>query len=66
MKKKMILGSVIGLAIFALAGCGQDLDLNFEGENMDVERVNEIIEDRLELENEGIDLEVHIVEEFEE
>lgn len=48
------------------AGCGQQSPLNFEGDVRTVDSIEEELEDRLEEENEDIDLELEIYEEVED
>lgn len=53
------------LVTVGLVGCAPS-QLNFEGKKRSISEIEDIISDRLESENPGLDLEVSIVEEFEQ
>jgi len=66
MKKKLL--GVVGIGVLTmsmLAGCGKPEPILFEGKELMPDRVEEILEDRLEDEN-GLDFEVDLYEEVEE
>lgn len=60
MKKLLILG----FCVF-LAGCGLK-EIQYEGKTMPVEDVEEIVENKLELENPHLDINVDISEELDD
>jgi hypothetical protein len=63
MKKYSVLVVVLLLAV--LAGC-EESKINYEGKKLPVSQVEEIIADKLEVENPDFDLEVDIYEETED
>jgi hypothetical protein len=56
---------VLFLVTVGLVGCAPT-HLNFEGRNRPISEIEDIVSDRLEAENPGLDLEINIVEEFEQ
>jgi hypothetical protein len=56
---------VFVLLAVALVGC-QEANINYEGKVLPVSQVEEIIADKLEVENPDLDLEVDIYEETED
>ncbi|KAB2334284.1 hypothetical protein [Bacillus mesophilum] len=65
MKKIMILVSII--ILMALAGCSfQETELYYDGKLRPVSQIEEIIADKLEVENPDMDLEISVYEESEE
>jgi hypothetical protein len=62
--KKLIGVGMLGVGIVAMAtGCVSDPYINYEGEKMRQSEVEEIIADKLEVENNNLDLEVDIYQE---
>jgi ABC-type glycerol-3-phosphate transport system substrate-binding protein len=54
------------IAILLLVGCTEELQLNYENKVQKETTVEEIIADKLEVENPGLDIEVDIYEEVED
>lgn len=54
------------IAILLLAGCTEELQLNYEDKVQKESTVEEIIADKLEAENPDLDIEVNIYEEVED
>lgn len=64
--KKIILTMLITLMVIVSAGCAPPSPLNFEGEVRTVDSIEEELEDRIEEENEDVDLELDIYHETED
>lgn len=64
--KKTLLAGILGAAI-VLAGCVplSGMELEYDGKEYEEDRLEEMIEDKLEEQNPGYDLEVDIIEEAE-
>lgn len=60
--KKLVVASSLALLTVGLVGCAPS-SLVFEGKQRPVSEVEDIISDRLESENPGMDLEISVVEE---
>lgn len=64
--KKLFLSLLLAALVLFSVGCAQQGPLMFEGNSQRVDVIEEELEDRLEEENNDIDLEVEIHEEVEE
>lgn len=65
--RKILLSSILFIAgISILSGCTPQQPLDYNGKTYEVHRLEEVLEDILEDQNEGRDLEVRIIEEQED